>query len=50
MYVEKGVARLSVLSRAGEERTVAVLEGGEFFGEGCLAGQLLESQLVVEIR
>ena len=40
MYVQKGVARLSVLSRAGEERTVAVLEGGEFFGEGCLAGQL----------
>jgi CRP/FNR family cyclic AMP-dependent transcriptional regulator len=40
MYVQKGVVRLSVLSRAGEERTVAVLEGGEFFGEGCLAGQL----------
>jgi CRP/FNR family cyclic AMP-dependent transcriptional regulator len=39
LYVEKGVVRLSVLSRAGKEAVVAVLDGGEFFGEGCLAGQ-----------
>jgi CRP/FNR family transcriptional regulator, cyclic AMP receptor protein len=39
MYVEKGAVRLSVLSHAGKEAVVAVLEPGYFFGEGCLAGQ-----------
>jgi CRP/FNR family transcriptional regulator, cyclic AMP receptor protein len=40
MYVEKGAVRLSVLSHAGKEAVVALLEIGHFFGEGCLAGQL----------
>ena len=31
--------RLSVLSHAGKEAVVAVLDAGHFFGEGCLAGQ-----------
>ena len=39
MYVETGTVRLSVLSHTGKEAVVAVLEGGHFFGEGCLAGQ-----------
>jgi CRP/FNR family cyclic AMP-dependent transcriptional regulator len=39
MYVEMGAVRLSVLSHAGKEAVVAVLEAGHFFGEGCLAGQ-----------
>jgi CRP/FNR family cyclic AMP-dependent transcriptional regulator len=39
LYLEKGVVRLSVLSHAGKEAVVAVLETGSFFGEGCLAGQ-----------
>jgi CRP/FNR family cyclic AMP-dependent transcriptional regulator len=41
LYVEKGVVRLSVLSHAGKEAVVAVLDTGHFFGEGCLAGQTL---------
>jgi CRP-like cAMP-binding protein len=40
MYIEKGAVRLSVLSHAGKEAVVALLEAGHFFGEGCLAGQL----------
>jgi CRP/FNR family transcriptional regulator, cyclic AMP receptor protein len=40
MYVEKGAVRLSVLSHGGKEAVVALLEDGDFFGEGCLAGQL----------
>ena len=40
MYVEKGAVRLSVLSHAGKEAVVAMLDGGHFFGEGCLVGQL----------
>ena len=39
MYVEEGAVRLSVLSHAGKEAVIAVLEAGHFFGEGCLAGQ-----------
>jgi CRP-like cAMP-binding protein len=39
MYVEKGAVRLSVLSHAGKEAVVAVLDADHFFGEGCLAGQ-----------
>jgi CRP/FNR family cyclic AMP-dependent transcriptional regulator len=39
MYVEKGAVRLSVLSHAGKEAVIAVLENGHFFGEGCLASQ-----------
>ena len=41
MYVEKGVVRLSVLSHLGKEAVVAVLDLGDFFGEGCLAAQSL---------
>jgi CRP-like cAMP-binding protein len=40
-YVETGTVRLSVLSHAGKEAVVAVLDPGHFFGEGCLAGQTL---------
>jgi CRP-like cAMP-binding protein len=41
MYVEQGAVRLSVLSHAGKEAVVAVLDVAHFFGEGCLAGQSL---------
>jgi CRP-like cAMP-binding protein len=40
MFVETGAVRLSVLSRTGKEAVVALLESGNFFGEGCLAGQV----------
>jgi CRP-like cAMP-binding protein len=39
IYVEAGSVRLSVVSHAGKEAVIAVLEVGDFFGEGCLAGQ-----------
>jgi CRP/FNR family cyclic AMP-dependent transcriptional regulator len=39
MFVEQGVVRLSVVSHAGKEAVVALLDVGHFFGEGCLAGQ-----------
>src|SRR6186713_2833249 len=38
-YIQKGNVKLSVLSKAGREAVVAMLGAGEFFGEGCLAGQ-----------
>ena len=39
MYIQKGGVKLSVLSETGKEAVVAMLGPGEFFGEGCLAGQ-----------
>ena len=39
MYVDQGAVGLSVLSHAGKEAVVAVLDVAHFFGEGCLAGQ-----------
>jgi CRP-like cAMP-binding protein len=39
-YLQKGSVKLSVLSRLGKEAVVAILGPGDFFGEGCLAGQL----------
>ncbi len=38
-YIQDGTVKLSVLSAAGKEAVVALLGPGEFFGEGCLAGQ-----------
>jgi CRP/FNR family transcriptional regulator, cyclic AMP receptor protein len=41
MYIQSGGVKLSVLSKAGKEAVVAMLGPGQFFGEGCLAGQTL---------
>lgn len=39
MYVQQGAVRLSVLSSAGKEAVIAVIDDDHFFGEGCLVGQ-----------
>jgi CRP-like cAMP-binding protein len=40
-YLRRGKVKLAVTSDHGKEAIVAILGGGEFFGEGCLAGQPL---------
>jgi CRP/FNR family transcriptional regulator, cyclic AMP receptor protein len=40
-YLQKGRVRLSVVSQIGKEATIAIVNQGNFFGEGALAGQLL---------
>jgi CRP/FNR family cyclic AMP-dependent transcriptional regulator len=40
-YIQTGGIKLSVLSKGGREAVVAMLGPGDFFGEGCLAGQTL---------
>jgi CRP/FNR family transcriptional regulator, cyclic AMP receptor protein len=40
-YIQEGRVRLTVLSSSGKEATIGILGEGEFFGEGCLAGQAL---------
>ncbi len=39
MYVQEGGIRLTVVNKIGREAVVAILGRGDFFGEGCLAGQ-----------
>jgi CRP/FNR family transcriptional regulator, cyclic AMP receptor protein len=41
MYIQTGGVKLSVRSKTGREAVVAMLGPGDFFGEGCLAGQPL---------
>jgi len=40
-YLRQGKIKLTVISQQGKEAIVAILGPGEFFGEGCLAGQPL---------
>src|SRR6185437_2801901 len=39
LYIQKGGVKLSVINQVGKEAVVAMLGAGDFFGEGCLAGQ-----------
>lgn len=38
-YIHRGKVKLTVVSKAGKEATIAILNPGDFFGEGGLAGQ-----------
>jgi CRP/FNR family cyclic AMP-dependent transcriptional regulator len=39
MYIQEGGVKLSVVNTSGREAVIAILGPGDFFGEGCLAGQ-----------
>jgi CRP/FNR family transcriptional regulator, cyclic AMP receptor protein len=39
LYLQRGGVKLSVVSSTGKEAVVGMLGPGDFFGEGCLAGQ-----------
>jgi CRP/FNR family cyclic AMP-dependent transcriptional regulator len=49
MYLQEGGVKLSVVSEVGKEAVVAVLGPGDFFGEGCLAGQSVRMGTVAAI-
>jgi CRP/FNR family transcriptional regulator, cyclic AMP receptor protein len=40
-YIQKGKVKLSVVSNTGKEATIGIVDDGNFFGEGSLAGQAL---------
>jgi CRP/FNR family transcriptional regulator, cyclic AMP receptor protein len=40
-YIKEGRVKLTVVSKAGKEATIGILNEGAFFGEGCLTGQRL---------
>jgi CRP/FNR family cyclic AMP-dependent transcriptional regulator len=37
-YIQQGKVKLTVMSEQGKEAVVAILEPGQFFGEGCMNG------------
>jgi len=41
MYIQNGHVKLSVVSSTGKEAVVALLNPGDFVGEGALAGQMV---------
>jgi len=48
-YVQKGRVKLTVISKDGKEAVIAILGPGDFFGEGCLAGQLLRMSTAIAL-
>ena len=40
-YILRGKVKLTVVSKPGKEATIGILSERDFFGEGCLAGQIL---------
>ena len=41
IYIQEGAVKITAVSEAGKEAIITVLGPGDFFGEGCLAGQPL---------
>ena len=48
-YIQKGKVKVTTLSSHGKEAVVAILGAGDFFGEGCLAGQPLRISTVAAL-
>jgi CRP/FNR family transcriptional regulator, cyclic AMP receptor protein len=48
-YIQNGEIKLTVVSNVGKEAVIAVLSSGNFFGEGCLAGQQLRMATAIAI-
>ena len=50
LYIQSGQVKLTVTSDMGKEAVIAVLTDGEFFGEGCIAGQPLRTATAVAME
>ena len=48
-YIQQGRVKVTTLSSHGKEAVVAILGSGDFFGEGCLAGQPLRISTVAAV-
>jgi CRP-like cAMP-binding protein len=48
-YIQKGKVKLTVVSKQGKQAVIAILKDGDFFGEGCMAGQPLRMSTVTTL-
>src|ERR1700686_2297702 len=46
-YIQRGEVKVPGISEQGKEAVVAILGADEFFGEGCLAGQVQRMSTVM---
>lgn len=49
-YIQKGSVKLTVVSKRGKKAVIALLGRGDFFGEGCLAKQLVRRSTATTIH
>jgi len=49
-YIQAGKIKLTVVSQQGKEAVIAILERGAFFGESCLAGQLVRTATATAVE
>src|SRR5689334_2011954 len=49
-YIQAGKVKLTVVSKQGKEAVVAILERGAFFGESCLAGQIIRTATATAVE
>ena len=45
-YIVSGTATVTIISEHGKEAVIAILGPGDFFGEGCLDGNLLQNSTI----
>ncbi|RPH81263.1 MAG: Crp/Fnr family transcriptional regulator [Nitrospiraceae bacterium] len=49
-YIQEGQVKLTVVSPQGKEAVLAILEGGAFLGESCLAGQTVRPATATSVE
>src|SRR5512146_1224588 len=49
-FLRAGRVQLTIVSTRGKEAVLAILQGGSFFGEGCLAGQPLRMATATAVQ
>jgi CRP/FNR family transcriptional regulator, cyclic AMP receptor protein len=49
-HIQKGKVKISVVSKRGKEAVIAILQEGDFFGEGCLSAQPLRISTASALR
>jgi CRP-like cAMP-binding protein len=45
-YIASGTVKVTIFSEYGKEAVIALLGAGDFFGEGCVDGQLLRNSTI----
>ena len=49
-YIQTGKVKLTVVSQQGKEAVIAILEPGAFFGQSCLAGQVIRAATATAVE
>ncbi len=50
LYLQQGAVKLTITSSRGKEAVIALLYPGDFFGEGCIAGQPLRGATATAVE